>query len=347
MANMAGMTSIEKDTVCLLVTRDPSLVDVVSATALTIGTPLSVVGEREDLRTLWPLAGVRLVGVDMVGRALEMGGGQGRTWVVGQPDASLFAASAELGAPALALPEASGRLAEVLGMGQEDDATASVVALVGGSGGVGASSLTVAAALLASKRGAKVAAIELATCGGGLDLLMGLEATSGVRWEHLREYSGELGQLDGQLVHGHGVSLLGMGREPGAGPTRSAVEAVLRSLGRSQDVVLVDAGAGEHLDWLARAQVIVVVAAHVRGVAAARMVVERLGVMGAQVVVRKMPGSVLPPVAVAEALGLPLLGTIRHCPAVAKLAGVGAGITAGPARRFTADVKVLLDGLLT
>lgn len=330
-----------------MVTRDPSLIDVVSATALALGTALTVVGEREDLRALWPVAAVRLVGVDMVGRVLELAGERKRTWVLGQPDATLFAASAELATPALALPQASAHLAEVLGFGQEPEATASVVALVGGSGGLGTSSLTVALALLASKRGVRVAAIELATCGGGLDLLMGLEGAPGLRWEHLRDASGELGQLDEQLVHGHGVSLLGVGREPGAEPTRAAVEAVLRSLGRSQDVLLVDAGGGECLDWLSGAQVIVVVAAHVRGVAAARMAIERLGAVGAQVVVRTMPGSALPPAAVADALGLPLLGTVRHCPAVAKLAGEGAGITTGPARRFTADVKGLLDGLMT
>ncbi len=334
------------ESTCLLATRDPSLIDAVAATALALGTAVTVVGDREELRASWPGAAVRLVGVDMVARAAEMVDGGGRTWVVGQPDAELLAASAELGAPALALPQSSSQLAEVLTRGREPEPSAVVVAFYGGSGGVGTSSLTVAAALLAARRGNKVAAIELAECGGGLDLLMGLEAARGVRWNELGDASGELGRLDEQLLAGDGVSLLAMGRDSSARPTRSALAAVLRSLGRSQDLIVVDAGDGQRLEWLGAVQPVIVVAAHVRGVAAARMAAEQHGPARAQLLVRTGPGASLPPGAVAEALGLPLLGSIRHDRAVAKLAATGAGIISSPAHRFRRDVNALLDGLL-
>ncbi len=335
------------ESTCLLATRDPSLIDAVAATALALGTTVTVVGDREEMRASWSGAAVRLVGVDMVARAAEMVGGGGRTWVVGQPDAGLLAASAELGAPALALPQSSSRLAEVLTQGREPEPNAVVVAFHGGSGGVGTSSLTVATALLAARRGIRVAAIELAECGGGLDLLMGLEAAGGVRWNELEDASGELGRLDEQLVMGDGVSLLALGRESVARPTRGALGAVMRSLSRRQELIVVDAGNGQRLDWLGAVQPVIVVAAHVRGVAAARMAAEHHGPARAQLLVRTGPGASLPPGAVAEALGLPLLGTVRHDRAVPKLAETGAGIVSSPARRFTRDVNTLVDGLLT
>lgn len=307
---------------------------------------MTVVGDRAELRRSWPGASIRLVGVDMVSRAAEMVGSGGQTWVVGKPDEALLAASAELGAPALALPQSSSQLAEVLTRGREPEPTAVVVAFYGGSGGVGTSSLTVAAALLAARRGNRVAAIELAERGGGLDLLMGLEAAHGVRWKELGDATGELGRLDEQLVAGDGVSLLAMGRDAVTRPTRSALSAVLRSLGRCEDLVVVDAGDGQRMDWLGAVLPVILVAAHVRGVAAARMAAEQHGPARAQLLVRTGPGASLPPGAVAEALGLPLLGTIRHDRAVAKLSAAGAGIVSAPARRFRRDVNVMLDGLL-
>ncbi len=343
---MTGVRIMEDVSTCLLATRDPSLIDAVSASALALGTSVTVVGDREELRASWSAAAVRLVGVDLAARAAEMSDRGGRTWVVGRASAELFTASAELGAPALALPQSSSQLAEVLTLGREPEPTATVVAFYGGSGGVGASSLTVATALLAARRGTRVAAIELAECGGGLDLLMGLEAAPGVRWNELGDASGELGRLEEQLVTGNGVSLLAMGRESVARPTRSALGAVLRSLGRSQDLIVVDAGDGHRLEWLGAVQPVVVVAAHVRGVAAARMAAGQRTPTGASLLVRTGPGASLPPEAVAQALGLPLLGRIRHDRAVAQLAAAGAGIVDSPARRFRRDVNSVLDGLL-
>ncbi|MEO7587179.1 MAG: septum site-determining protein Ssd [Arachnia sp.] len=340
------MRTTPEDLECLLVTRNPSLVDAVSATALALGVAVEVAGDREELRALWSAAGLRLVGTDMVSRAAVLAPAQGNTWVVGQADAALLAASAELGVPALALPQSSAQLAEVMVRRGGPGPGARRLALVGGSGGVGTSSLTVALSLMAARGGRRVAAVELAECGGGLDLLLGLEAAPGLRWNDLAGASGELGRLDEQLVEGDGVSVLPLSRDPHAAPTRTATDAVLRSLDRSHDVVVVDTGDGRHLDWLGDAQVVVVVAAHVRGVAAARMVLERHESGGAQLLVRTGPGATLPPEAVARALGLPLLGLVRHDAAVPRLAGSGAGITSGPARRFRRDVARVVQGWL-
>ena len=343
---MSCVRTMVEDPECLLVTRDPVLVDAVQATALALGTGVVVATERDELRLLWPGAGVRLVAPDMVSRTLDLSHSGGQTWVVGPAGNALLAASAELQVPALALPEASARLAEVLARRRDPDPRASVVAMVGGSGGVGTSSVAVAVAQVAARRGKRVAVVELADCGGGLDLILGLEASPGVRWSDLANASGELGPLEDQLVAGDGVSVLALGRESPDHPTRAAFDAVLRCLGRVHDMVVVDAGDGRRLGWLGDAQPLVVVAANVRGVAAARMVAGQGELARAQLLVRTGPGSTLPAGAVADALGLPLLATIRHDRAVPRLAGAGAGITSGPARRFRRDISRLVDGLL-
>lgn len=295
---------------------------------------------------MWAAARVRLVGADMASRVGDLVSDRGDTWVVGRADAALLGASARLRAPALALPEASAQLAEALARRDAPRPRAQIVAVVGGSGGVGASSLTVALSLAAAQRGRKVAAVELSDCGGGLDLLLGLETAPGVRWNDVANASGELGNLEEELMVGDGVCVLALDRGEPTGPTRGALDAVLRSLSRSQDLVLADAGDGRRLDWLADAQPILVVAAHVRGVAAARMVAQHHEISGSQLVVRTGPGAALPSGAVADALGLPLLGTIRHDPAVPRLAGMGSGIMSGPARRFRRDVTRLAEVIL-
>lgn len=343
---MAFMRVTARASESLLVTRDASLIDAVTATALAIGAPVVVAGDRDELRVLWPAAGVALVGPDMATRVASLETRSARTWVVGRADSTLLAASAELRAPALALPQASAQLAEVLSGRRDPEPGSVVVALVGGSGGVGTSSVAVAMSLLAAERGIRVAIVELTDSGGGLDLLLGLEAAPGVRWDNLANATGELGGLDEQLVSGNGVCVLALAREAASRPTRTALDAVLRSLRRTQDLVVVDAGDGRRLTWLADAQPILVAAAHVRAVAAARMVAEQHELARAQLLVRNGPGSMLPATAVADAMGLPLLGRIRNDPAVARLAGAGVGITSRPARRFRRDVNRVVDGVL-
>ena len=56
---------------------------------------------------------------------------------------------------------------------------AQILALIGASGGLGVSCLTVALSTRAADTGLRSAAVELAGCGGGLDLLFGAENSGG------------------------------------------------------------------------------------------------------------------------------------------------------------------------
>ena len=64
----------------------------------------------------------------------------------------------------------------------------SVIGVVGGSGGVGASSF---AAVLAAVAGGALL-VDLDVAGGGIDVTLGIESTSGARWSGLRLAGGRL-----------------------------------------------------------------------------------------------------------------------------------------------------------
>ncbi|HKC28078.1 MAG TPA: hypothetical protein VKB75_08710 [Jatrophihabitans sp.] len=64
----------------------------------------------------------------------------------------------------------------------------SVIGVIGGSGGVGASSF---AAVLAAVAGRSLL-IDLDVTGGGIDVTLGVEATAGARWSGLRVAGGHL-----------------------------------------------------------------------------------------------------------------------------------------------------------
>ncbi|MDO5093045.1 MAG: hypothetical protein Q4D79_06430 [Propionibacteriaceae bacterium] len=335
------MNTLES-TAPLLVTRDAALVDSVQATALALGVELAVVADREELRHRWPEAPLRLVGPDVSARAAVFDGGPG-TWAVGFDQAQLLRASAELGAPALQLPDASSRLAEVLADCALGQSAAQVVAVMGASGGLGVSSLAVALATRAAEAGLRAAAIELAPCGGGLDLLFGAETQPGMTWDDLSHAAGEVGDLGPHLITAQRVTVLALGRQQAAHPDEAAVAAVLRSMERSHDFVVVDAGDGAWLGALGRRITpLLMVGADVHSVAAARMRAERLGLVGALLVVRVAKGRSLPGPLVAEALGLPLVGIIRQDPRVPRLAAQGGSVGSRQATRLRADSTRLL-----
>lgn len=94
-----------------------------------------------------------------------------------------------------------------------------------------------------------------------------------------------------------------------------------------------------------RDQQVLVVGADVTSVAASRTAAERHGLTSARLVVRTGPGRMLPPESVAEALGLELLGTIRHDPSVPELAACGGSVASRRARRFRADTRAVWEAM--
>jgi secretion/DNA translocation related CpaE-like protein len=248
--------------------------------------------------------------------------------VAGQesPAAQAQQCSIRLGAAVLSLPTSAGWLSDALadtsGKGQ---GSGNLVCVIGGSGGVGASTLASGVAFVAARTSQRTMLIDADPRSGGLDLLLGAERTAGWRWPRLANARGHLGDLTGHLPTVEGVDLLSMARGESMSSWELQAEqlkSVLQSAMRSHEITVVDlprtlgAAAGEALRRAKLA--VLLVRDDVRGVAAGRQVVRELvGVGdGLGLVVRRGRLRLLEPHLVAAGVGLPLLGSFVEDPAL-------------------------------
>jgi hypothetical protein len=179
-----------------------------------------------------------------------------------------------------------------------------VVGVLGGSGGVGAT--TFAAAL--AEAAAPSVLVDLDPIGGGLDVLLGIEMAAGARWSGLRVDGGHLDPalLADGLPRWRSVAVLAADCEPPAAAALQVVEAA----GALGPVVLdLPRAPSPSRDALvsACALCVLVAAAEVRELAAARAVAASLPDAALGVVLRR--GS-LPSADAVAWLGLPLLGLL-------------------------------------
>jgi secretion/DNA translocation related CpaE-like protein len=234
-----------------------------------------------------------------------------------------------------------------------------VIAITGGCGGAGASVLTVALARSAAVDGLRGMVVDADPLGGGIDLVLGAEDVPGLRWPDLSTARGRLqpGLLAKLLPSVDGVSFLAWDRSSGAGVDvpADAVRAVLTSARTEADAIVVDLprripdGSGACEAALGCDVALLVVPAHVRATAAAVGVLNRLRTLATDVrlVVRRTPGGPAP-LAIADALGLPLAATVRAEPGLAAALDRGeppALRPGGPLRRACAElISDLVNG---
>jgi secretion/DNA translocation related CpaE-like protein len=180
-----------------------------------------------------------------------------------------------------------------------------VIGVVGGSGGVGASSFAAVLALLAGS----AVLVDLDVCGGGIDVVMGLEEVPGARWSGLRLAGG---RLDPKVLV-TGLPRAGRCAVLAADTPTLDPGAVLQVLdaAASLGTVIADlprAFCAERAAALLRCRLVVIVTrGDVAGVVAAHAVASALPELPAGVVVRQgeVPGA-----AAAEVVGAPLLGIL-------------------------------------
>jgi secretion/DNA translocation related CpaE-like protein len=243
-----------------------------------------------------------------------------------EPDPEVWRDAVRLRAETVAvLPDAEPWLAARVDRAVRTADHAPVVAVVGGCGGAGATTLGAALALTAARRDLAVTLLDLDPLGGGVDLLFGAETAPGLRWQDLRNAPGRLpaGAVRSTAPLACGVSLLTWDRSEVPRVLPAAVEAVLECASADGDLVVADLSrrlddAGRVVLAAARA-VFVVVRADVRAAAAAVHVVAQLERFAGHlaVVVRGPAPTGLPARTVAEALGLPLAGDLRPEPGLA------------------------------
>ena len=198
----------------LFVCGNEDLLDQVLALSHRAGVDLQVVADAGSARLLWPDASVVLVDGALAG-AIELAGLPRRLKVIvlgaDLDDAEIWRRALSIGADHVVfLPDAEQWLISTLGAAVIGSPSGRVIAVVGGSGGVGASTTAAALAIHASKSEGMVSLVDADPRSGGMDLLLGAEDEPGVRWPELANASGFIDPdaLLGALPVANDVALL-------------------------------------------------------------------------------------------------------------------------------------------
>jgi secretion/DNA translocation related CpaE-like protein len=224
----------------------------------------------------------------------------------------------------MALPRQDGDLIASLSEASEassvDDRRGVTAAVIGGRGGAGASTFAAALAMCADE----AVVVDADPWGGGVDLLLGAEHATGVRWPDLTLGAGRVSwdALRDALPRHGGVSVLSAGRA-GTEIAAAALSAVAEAGARGGATVVCDVprrstpAAEAALDTADL--VVLVTTADVRACASAAAMAPWLTGMNPNVgvVVRGPAPGGLRAVEVAAGVGLPLLAAMRPQPGLA------------------------------
>jgi secretion/DNA translocation related CpaE-like protein len=297
----------------LVVSGDAGLVDDLLRLGAAADADVVVARNTEEARAWWRHAPLVLVGADLLGRGMPRR--PGVVLVARDDREEAFRTAVELGAEQVAvLPDAEPLLVDVLAAAAEPAGTAGlIIGVTGARGGAGASVLASTLALTAAKQGLRPLLVDGDPLGGGLDLMLGLEQTNGLRWSGL---TGRRGRLSGAALRDalpavRGVSLLSHDRgDPVRVPTE-AVQTILGAAVRGFDLVVVDLPRGAAVE---ATRAYVVTPAEVRSTVAARTIAAEQLRHSADVrlLVRGPSRGGLSSHAVADAAGLPLAGEYAH-----------------------------------
>lgn len=302
----------------LVVTHDDELLDDLLRLAAAASVELEVTHRPESARSRWSQVPLVVVGDDEADVLLAMSlPRRPGVLLIGErsDDAGVWRRGVALGAEqVLFFPEdepwLAGRFADAAEGGGGE---ALVVGVVGGRGGAGTSVLATGLAVTASRQGMAVILADLDPLGGGLDLVLGAEDVTGLRWPDLADSRGRLGAraLRSELPGRHGLAVLSWDRGDLLTLAPDAADVVLAAARRAADLVVLDLPrwpdpAAEYAIGLC-ATVLLVVPAEVRAVAAATRVAASLTTLAAdvRVVTRGPSSSGLSGPDVAMALGLP------------------------------------------
>jgi secretion/DNA translocation related CpaE-like protein len=269
-------------------------------------------------------AGVLLVGADADGAEVAAARRPGvPVVVVGTAPAgpAWWRTAAGLAADhAVLLPEAEDWLLELLAdVATGPGGSGTVLAVVGGTGGGGASVLAAGLSRALADTTGGCLLVDADPRSGGLDLLLGADALPGLRWGDLAGLDGRIGPdvLRTSVRLGAGLQVLATDRRGGPGPAPDQLRAVVEASRRVFATTVLDLprtglhDLGPVLD--ACAEVLVVVPGTTRAAAAACVVVDELRAVSAapvRLVVREV-GAGADAEDVADVAGAPLAGVVR------------------------------------
>ncbi|RAJ42302.1 secretion/DNA translocation related CpaE-like protein [Kitasatospora sp. SolWspMP-SS2h] len=295
---------------CAAAGAEPRLLGVPPPARLWADAPLVLVGDdlAEQCAGLARRPGVLLLGLDL---------DDGEVWV----------RAVRLGAEhVLFLPDAQPWLLDRIADATEGvGPPALTVAVLGGRGGAGASTLACALAVCAARAGHRTMLIDGDPLGGGLDVLLGAEQAGGLRWPDLAASRGRISgtELAKALPEPHRLSTLSWDRSDTLAIPAEAMRSVLAAARRRGGLVVLDlprqldAAAAQALEQSDTG--LLVVPAELRALAAADRVAAavRIRLTDLRAVVRTPGPSGLTAADVARGLHLRLAGELAPEPGLA------------------------------
>lgn len=310
----------------LVVTADTDLLDDLLRLAAAAGSEVEVAADPAGARPRYAAAPLVVIGIDQLQpcRRAHLPRRSGVIVAVrGGPPAETWPAAKQLGADHVAaLPEAEAWLVDRLTQRSGPGAGGRVLAVIGGRGGAGASILAGGLAVTAARSGHRTLLVDGDPLGGGLDLLFGWEDVDGVRWPDLADAAGRVDPpaLLEALPHRGDLVLLSFNREQLPAVPSEAMAATLDAGRRGRDLVVADLP--RHLDDAAALalqaadRTVLIVPAELRATAAAVRIARtvRLHCDDIVLIVRGPAPGKLRPREVAQAVGLPLFGSLRPDP---------------------------------
>ncbi|MFD8757164.1 septum site-determining protein Ssd [Kitasatospora sp. NPDC059577] len=337
----------------LVVTGDDALAEHLLRLCAAAGTEPRLIRGAPPTRELWEGAPLVLVGDDQAVHCSELGR-RGGVLLLGLDldDPGVWVRAVRLGAEhVLFLPDAEAWLLDRIADAAEGGGPPAVtVAVLGGRGGAGASTLACALAVTSARTGRRTMLVDGDPLGGGLDILLGGETARGLRWPDLagsrgRVSGAELARALPALKRLSALACLSWDRGDTLTVPPEAMRSVLAASRRRGGLVVVDvprhldAAAGQALEQSDLA--LLVVPAELRAVAAADRVAAaaRMRLGDVRVVVRPVRAGGLPAHRIARGLRLPLAGELEAEPGLAPDVekGVPPGSReSGPLARFCA-----------
>lgn len=314
----------------LIVTADPDLLDDLLRMTADVGLIADVAPDGVAARPWFDHAAIVFVGTDVASSCARAGLPRrpgviliGRDAPAGSvlPD---WAGAEQIGAEHVAtLPAAEPWILERLsGIDDTTGAGGRIVAVLGGRGGAGASVLAGGLAMTGARNGLRTLLVDADPLGGGVDLVLGWESLSGLRWPALAQASGRVhppALVDALPGHAELVILSWDRGEPMVVPPE-AMAAALDAGRRGRDLVVIDLprrlDSSSVLALRAADRCYLVVPAELRAcAAAARVAAMALPHCPALSLVVREPGpGGLAVKEVADAVGLPLAGSLRSEP---------------------------------
>ncbi len=311
----------------VIATADPLLLDSALRWCAAVGADPLALDTPDAVRREWRRASAVLVGADLVPAvARSAPPRRDHVLVVADHPDLVWRDAVTIGAAGVVAPgDDDAALAALVGAldGRVEGCTVSVL---GGSGGVGASTFAVALGLAGAARGLAPVVLDADPTGAGVDLVLGSEHSTGLRWPDLAAVDGRLAgeSLSDVLPRLHGVATIAWPRDGALVQAPAAAGAVWSAATRAFDLVVADvprpsAAVSDSSDegWVGSVLsgsllTVVVIADDLTGLGAARRIVprvtERCGSVLAVVAARR---GGLGSASVERAVGIPVIARVR------------------------------------